>query len=298
MKTKEVIFIISAFLVCCVVNAQSIDTASVWRVNSSIWEPGVEMRYSFYKDYIDGDTTVNGIEYLKIYLSGYDRIEWIPTPYNNYYNHVFHGFLREEDHKWYTLCGDQDKLLFDFTLEVNDTVYSAFTFTMNVPITIAAIDSVMVGPSYKKRFLLNNEYGAEYIIEDIGATSGLFENMVFFEWDSELICFATNGISLWGASTEACDLNVNIAENQNTDQVIRVFPNPAQTEARIFIPVFSSETNLQYALYNYSGRLVEAGIIASAPLIISRRGLASGFYILVIADRNRMILGKTKLGFN
>ena len=61
---------------------------------------------------------------------------------------------------------------------------SAFTFSMD-PITITAIDSILIDSEYRKRYYLSVEFGAEYIIEGIGATSGLFENMEFFEWESE-----------------------------------------------------------------------------------------------------------------
>jgi hypothetical protein len=232
MKLQIGLFIFSALMLSFIIQAQSIDTSSEWRVNSGYLDL-MTIHYEFYKDYIEGDTTINTIQYLKIYKSGYGYFDYYPNPCYYYFNHLLHGFLREENNKWFTCNGDQDLLLFDFNLAVNDTVHSAYTFSMG-PIIITQIDSVIIDSAYKKRFHLNiADNGAEYIIESIGATTGLFEDMVFFEWSSELVCFAKNGISLWGSQTEDCDLNVTVRENKNTSQACIVYPNPTSKSVTI-----------------------------------------------------------------
>jgi hypothetical protein len=238
MRTLVSLIFLSAFLLSFTSSAQSIDPASEWRVNFSYWDPGHEIHEEFYRDFIDGDTTINAITYAKVYKSGYTRIEWIPNPANYYYSHVLHGLIREENHKWYIYdLGEQtDKLLFDFTLGVNDTVHSACTHANQQPILVTSVDSVPVDNHYKKRFHLNIPFGAENYIEDIGAASGLFENMVYFEWDSQMICFAKNGISVWGAATDSCDLNVAIGEKKDFSREIAVYPNPARDYAYVPIP--------------------------------------------------------------
>jgi hypothetical protein len=267
---------------------QSIDPASEWRVDSYVADPP-EYRYECYKDYIDGDTVINGVAYLKIYRSGYERVDLGPNSWYLYFTRGLHGFLREENHKWYTFFNDQDQLLFDFTMEVNDTVTSAFTFPlMGAPILVTAIDSVMVDGANKIRFHINPEFGAEYIIEDIGATSGLFENMSFFEWGSELICFAKNSISLWGTSTDSCDLDVSLPEKKIQNQGISVYPNPAGDYTNVFIPPGFREANI--SLMDPFGRIVlHQSQIANGVVKIPLTSLTSGLYqVLVETDQKRL----------
>jgi hypothetical protein len=281
MKNQKVLFIISAVLVALTIEAQSIDSSSAWRVNSSVCDPGHEIHYGFYKDYIDGDTTINGKDYLKIYQSGYTKIDWIPNPSYNYFTHVFHGLLREENHRWYTFLENRDQLLFDFTLEVGDTVHSACTFLLNQTIIVDTIDSVMVGQSYKRRLHLNNEYGANYLIEGIGASSGLFEQMIFFEWESGLVCFAQNGVSVWGSSSAECNLNIGIEENPKNHEVVRVFPNPATDFTYVAIPPNITGANI--SLTDVYGRIIFnrsnfSGTVLQLPL----SSAPPGFYSILV----------------
>jgi hypothetical protein len=241
------LLLLAAFLFPFAVNSQTIDPASEWRVNHSVWNPGVAIYYYYYKDFIDGDTVIGSHQYDKVYESGYVHVDWIPNPYDYYFHHQLHGFLREENDKWYTIDdNDQDALLFDFTLGVNDTVYSVFTYATDSPLVVTAIDSVLIDSVYRKRLYLNTDpdFGAQYMIEGIGATSGLFENMVFFEWNSELVCFAKNGESLWGATTEECDLTVNIPEKQGDQTACPVYPNPAHDFTVLSIPSGSRKTSV------------------------------------------------------
>jgi len=269
---------------------QSIDTVSVWRINSAIWEPGVESKVFHFKDFIDGDTTINSINYYKVYQTGYWYYSWPPYPNYFFFTHIFHGFLREENNKWYTSDGLDDLLLYDFTLDVNDTVISAFTFTSGDPIIVTVIDSVLIESEYKKRFHLNLEYGAEFIIEDIGASSGLFENMAFFEWDSELVCFAKNGESLWGIPTEECELNVSINEDKPIKSELLIFPNPASNYFYIKLPKGRS---FNVKIFDSFGRLIFEKInTETEQLMFSVEKYSPGCYFLQIEDDSILIREK------
>jgi len=218
-------------------------------------EPGY-MTQSYYRDYIDGVTTIDSVEYYNVYSSGYSTFNWGPP---TYFSQSFHGYLREQNNKWYTyiISENQDALLFDFNLGVNDTVLSAFTFTeFGNPVIVTSVDSILVDGEFMKRMHLNFEEGGggEYIIEGIGATSGLFENMYFFEWGSELVCFAIEGNSLWGASTEECDLAVNINENQGNAGPCSIYPNPVEDFTMLTIP--SGLKNVTFKLIDLVGRIV------------------------------------------
>jgi len=291
MKTLTLLIIALASLASISIKGQSIDTASIWRINSSIWEPGVEIRYNYFKDYIDGDTTINSKQYLKVYKSGYQYIDWIPNPYYNYFQHELHGFLREENNKWYTYDGNQDKLLFDFTMTVNDTVFSAFTIPLSDPIIITAIDSILIDSVYKKRFHLNIAFGAQYIIEDIGATTGLFENMEFFEWDSKLVCFAKNGISLWADSTLECNLNVNVSETKTNIGSVTLYPNPADDYTILSIPLDFNMPNI-LLLDSFGKTVFNKSNVRDKTIKIQLSTFPKGLYLFLVNNGDKKQLMK------
>jgi hypothetical protein len=261
----------------------NLDPASEWRVNYQMsFYPG-DFYNNLYRDFIDGDTIINSIKYNKIYSSGYSYEGVFPTGDIHYFDHLLHGFLRAENNKWYTYYENQDALLYDFTLEINDTVYSAYTDFIDGPVSVTDIDSVLVGGENKKRLHLNG-YGAESIIEDIGATSGLFENMVFFEWYSDLVCFAKDGISLWGESTEECDLAVQIDEQKNNVPTFTIYPNPAEDYTLISFPPGSGKAKKISILDSY-GRIVFQKSEESNPeLIIPLYCYRPGLYLVLIEN--------------
>jgi len=287
MKTQKNIFALLMLIVSFTIQAQTIDPASEWRVNYTYWEPELFVDHYFYKYFINGDTIIDSKDYLKIFKSGYFYRDMTQEPDYNYFENIFSGFLLAENDKWFVFEGNQEMLLYDFNLNVDDTVYSAYSSNPEnpeVPIIITAIDSVVVNNIYKKRFHLNLENGAGYIIEDIGATSGLFENMFFFNSLSELICFAENGISLWGASTEECDLAVLINESNALINPCTIFPNPAQDFTRLIIPDGFGE--VACTLIDLFGRIVYQGSFESPSTNnIQLSPYLSGIYLAIIETK-------------
>ncbi len=287
MKTQNFLFAVLLFLISFSIQAQTIDPVSEWRVNYTLWEPELFVDHYFYKYFINGDTMINSKDYLKIFKSGYFYRDMKQEPDYNYFENIFSGFLLAENDKWYVFEGDQEMLLYDFSLNVNDTVYSAYSSNpenLEEPIIVAAIDSVVVNNLYKKRFHLNIDNGAEYIIEDIGATSGLFENMFFFNTQSELICFAENGISLWGASTEECDLAVFLNESNVLINSCTILPNPAQDFTRLIIPDGFGE--VACTLIDLFGRIVYQGSFESPSTNnIQLSPYLSGIYLAIIETK-------------
>ena len=285
MKAQNLLFATLLLVISQLMQAQTIDLSSQWRVDYSEWDPFC-IYHSYYKDFIDGDTVINSIPYLKVYSSGYSYTEYVPYGFYEYFEHSLHGFLREENNKWYTYdfkYGRGDILLFDFNIGVNDTVFSAYTFIVDQPPIITAVDSIMVDGEYKKRMHLNFEEdeGAEYIIEGIGATSGLFENMVFFQWGSELVCFAKDGISLWGATTEDCDLAVDIGEHSHKYTFCSISPNPCHDYINLsFSKVYNQ---ISFTLINALGKILRQEIIESPTSIrIRMDGYHPGIYFAII----------------
>jgi hypothetical protein len=255
MKTQSLLSALLLVFASITIEAQTLDPVSEWRVDAFIFDPGYYDN-TYYKDFIDGDTIINNLEYYKVFRSGYKITEWKSPGWLTYFEHSFHGFIREQNNKWHTFYQGQDEILVDFTLNVGDTVVNAFTPSYGRFLVVTAIDSVIIDGEYKKRLHLNGYevLGAEYIIEGIGQSTGLFENMLFFEKGSSLVCFAKEGNSLWGASTEECDLAVNINENRGNTDPCEVFPNPAKDFTLLTIP--SGLKNVTCKLIDLVGGIV------------------------------------------
>lgn len=286
MKTQKFHLILLLLFISFNGYGQTIDPESEWRVNHQYAAPENVFNV-FYRDFIDGDTVINSIEYYKIYGSGYSYEGLIPTGNIHYFDHSLHGFLREENDKWYTYYVNEDNLLFDFTLDINDTVHSAYTSFIDEPITISDIDSILVDGVYKKRMRLTYDFmqGDKYIIEGIGATTGLFENIVFIEWWSELVCFAKNGISLWGASTEDCDLAININEIVQKQSPCSVSPNPAIDFTTLTIP--DNLGKVSFTLIDMIGWMVYQDFFESPSANkIQLTSYHSGIYLAVIESNS------------
>lgn len=230
-------------------SAGDIDTLSQWRVDDRHDFPPWGSVYDHFKYYISGTMTIDSQEYFKIYKSGYSY----ENPSNpSYYEHEYFGGLREEDNRWYTPSG----LLYDFTMSVGDTVESITT--LGATITVISVDTILVDGSAKRRLQLDNAgwgYGEEYIIEDVGATTGLFEALLFFENESELGCYAIDYTPLWlNPEWSSCDLTVSIVE---VDEVrdMSIYPNPFTTSTTLQYEL-TEPSHVQLAIYNAIGEEV------------------------------------------
>ena len=118
------------------------------------------------------------------------------------------------------------------------------------------------------------------------------------EYHNSLVYFR-KGSEIWGTpvATDCSVLTGSEIREFSNQPDITVIPNPAETEARVFLHGFNPGENLFYSLYNYSGLKVYEGKSISNPFILHRNGRASGLYVLVISDMKGKIQGKTKIIF-
>lgn len=152
---------------------------------------------------MNGDTTVNNVQYHKLYLE---------TKNTNNPQTQLTGFLREQNKEVYYIGGDflslndccdnTELLLYDFNTQVGDTiVHTPDSILYSV---VLDIDSVQIDGIFRKRYIVNNpklySQNPDYIIEGIGSVkSGLLGSITDrptclgpINW--EHICFEENGI--------------------------------------------------------------------------------------------------------
>jgi hypothetical protein len=199
MRTKN-LFI---GFVCCVVlqaNAQTtnntiVNENSVWNILSIETTDGHEPFFPRHtmKIYFDGDSTLNGKTYKKVFHCFDDEFCQYPT---------FEGLIREENQRTYSVFPNktEEYLLYDFSVEVGDTIKF---YTPRVSIEeeeefrtffrkVHSIDYVDVNDVLKKKITLthpNSETITDIWIENIGSLYDFYTIIHMVGYSKVLSCY-------------------------------------------------------------------------------------------------------------
>jgi len=220
------------------------DSNAVWGMSSGCGDMINQCgNFVYNKLYYDGDTVISGYSYKKIAMQNGTETNGsccgIPYPYSGGL-----GFLRQNTSGRKVYWRDQwmtsDTLLYDFTLNVGDTLTGFLNCGNSPPLTVFSIDSILVGSSYRKRINFDSiTMCAEYysIIEGIGGTTGLGIPLCTapFQNGNWLLCFSINSNIIY-TSSPPCSLDT-IPCGQlptgiddllfQTRKIVSVFPNPS-----------------------------------------------------------------------
>lgn len=142
-----------------------------------------------------------------------------------------------------------EKLLYDFNLQVGDTVKG---YIGNFEPIVQSIDSVLVGSHYRKRWIIDSSYYFVYMIEGIGSTYGLLEEIpppVTDLADYTLSCFQDDTITY--NSVGNCQLITSLSEKQKLKPGL--YPNP--TSAVIHVKTRQELQRIE--VYNLQGQKVQ-----------------------------------------
>ena len=242
------------------------DSNAWWRVSTGADNGSGTWLTSEYDYYINGDTSITGQKYHKIYKSG-GTINNVTSQFIKYV-----GAIREDSMRhiyMYTLPpGASEALLYDFNMKVGDTLPSLLIndpysiISPNGPNYVYGIDSILIGANYRKQFLIACDTGAkakpfDSIIEGIGSSMGLLEEIEKLpESSASLDCFRQNSITIYPHFGDSCQLYyVGINEVVLNREVITAFPNPANTGVTISYQLQSGQANGMLRLYNSMGQL-------------------------------------------
>lgn len=202
-----------------------------------------EVDYSFPDDpalsnceiYINGDTSINNFIYHKLMIIG----EWN-------YNYPFYisgeqlfGILwqdtsskkvyyRDKNSMSCTTC---DSLLYDFNLQVGDTVINNSYFMQSgATLFVNSIDSILINGSYRTKYRIEDalhQLNGVEIIEGIGSTLGGFYQYDYFEQYYRLDCFSVDNISLYSYPGFSCSpLIANDLYLNDIDNSVSIYPIP------------------------------------------------------------------------
>nr|NQU92736.1 T9SS type A sorting domain-containing protein [Bacteroidota bacterium] len=173
------------------------------------------------------------------------------------------------------------ELLYDFSLEVGDSYVSDWT-TGGYELIVAEIGYIeLSNGEMRKYWSFEDDYGTEYwprIIEGIGMESGLFQDMIQFEWHSSLWCVQKDEIQLFG---NECYGYVG-EKGMDMPSTFHIYPNPAKGYFRLIVPA-----NIQspvVTIYDLTGRVMLEGSNLLKDAVIDITGLAPGIYMVVIGS--------------
>lgn len=299
-KMKIRLFVCAVLISLCAQGQSSMyhpfpDSVAYWRERevSVIWTPSPCTVNDDYVLFINGDTLIGVNTYHKLYSSGFMSAS-CPPPGFSYFNE-YRGAFRQDTilrRVYYVpVSAANDTLLYDFNLNLGDTLPMTYNYgTGNV---VIGIDSVLVGTSYHKRYLLSPLFqpsGADTsyaLIEGIGSTFGFYWSIQpFFEGGSFLNCFRNNGQDYpWNSN---CEFDVRIGENGGEQSETNIYPNPMLYQA-----TFKSQPILESAtltIYNSLGQVVRVmGNLSGQTVVITRDELTAGLYYFQVVDKDGLV---------
>jgi hypothetical protein len=230
---------------------------------------------------IDGDTLYQGILYHKL-----REIGSLYLPINFY-----KGAFRDDSiHRKVFFLPNSDtveQLLYDFNLQIGDTLRTYNTKKTYSRIRIIGLDSILIGSDYRKRWLLSGDHTDAEIIEGIGSTYGFLDLLMpLIEGHPYLTCFSENNKSLYPIynANEGCPLISSVKiENKSLD--FEVYPNPSNG----IFTLFSKEKELIIEFYSITGQQIHPIILGSQ---INMTAFHKGIYFIKVSTTEISILKK------
>ncbi|MBA3683302.1 MAG: T9SS type A sorting domain-containing protein, partial [Bacteroidetes bacterium] len=233
--------------------------------------------------YINGDTLINGNRYYKQQKITVSTLPW-PTPSGP-------SYIREDPTLKQYLYNPQtntETVQYDWNQYLSLSVGSPFPSTS---CTVTAIDSVLLGTRYLKRWHGPNSSGTStnvatpapsFIVEGIGEiTDNICVTAIHSSY--RVNCFLKqNNLLNFNLSSNCSNLNANgISENIINEKGLFIFPNPATDQLNLS---FDAEgANLEkICIYNAIGQLVREEDInlKNKTGIINITDLPNGVYLL------------------
>jgi hypothetical protein len=182
-----------------------------------------------------------------------------------------------------------DQLLYDFTLEVGDTLKSYYA-CQGYTLILSAIETVTLhnGESRKKFVFQEGLYNIFYI-EGIGGGLGIVQPLVMFEHQNRtLYCVKEGSEDIWG---EECSTVFADIENE-TETAILIFPNPVEDILNVNLSDFPESTLYSFEVFDLNSNLILIAKLSASKNVISLTNLPPGFYFYKIKGKSCLRNGK------
>ncbi len=230
------------------------DSNAVWNFNYQSYCFSQGQANDNYSIVISGDTIIKNQTYLKLHTP---FVQALSIGGCGSRTIGYKGAFREDiaNKKVYFVppLDSTEKLIYDFTLQVGDLINGYLQ--LHSPDTVLSIDSVLVGNSYRKRWLINRCYNISYI-EGIGSTYGFFGQSPGCATDFpgfSLYCFQQNGQSIYPSTAIGCQIITSIKNIESDYRAIDISPNPSF--GVVHIDALNPIENV--LIYNMKGQLLK-----------------------------------------
>jgi hypothetical protein len=211
-----------------------------------------------------------------------------------------------------------ERVLYDYTLNIGDTVRPPNYCGYNPVCWVIGIDSTTIDSRwYKIWHFVGSYFGGPsidldyYVIEGIGSTNGYYfpiDPYPEFEHSEQLTCFSNSGsvcplsnpVPSWGLlgdiyfdDTSSClipTLSTSYVSTKNKNAV--VFPNPINETSKIVFPYSISSGSL--VILNDVGQVVKSSFQNKEEVLVCDKIRVPGIYIYRVTDNEsgKMFTGK------
>ena len=210
------------------------DSLVKWVMRYEYVDPGV-CHEVYYFDYrMIGDTSIGGNSYKKIYSENlYLTYSQFGTPgcSNPPVNRYISAFRQDTLNKkaYLLLPGlSSDTLLYDFSLNVGDTLFSIVNdFTLGCANfnVINALDSVLVDGVYCQWQKFSN--CVDGYVEGVGSLNDPFQAHSITEGSYNLVCLKRDTSVIFDQTSYGVFCNIYSSVNENVSPTLLIYPSPA-----------------------------------------------------------------------
>ena len=267
------------------------DSNAVWSEINGLNDPPWRIYHLF--GLLNQDTVIDSIKYNKLF-SFSDTI--FIEENANYIGGIREDSLKRVYYKGknvfesyiYDSHPDEEKLLYDFALNVGDTfkLNQSYAFFEENFLIVSKIDSLLINNKYRRRINFGHDSTnlIEVWVEGIGnIPRGLLytsdPSMATCDFNNTLICYKQNDTLLYMDSTYSkCYFYYDaIKENKIFEKNIKIFPNPVTD---ISILDFSKFNDIEFInIYSLEGTLVkQINTKGKNKIIINRKDYLPGMY--------------------
>lgn len=263
------------------------DSNAIWNEYSIHVEYPQNVAYKIRYGII-GDTVINSKTFSKVY-------RLINDTCLNINNAVYFGAIREEDKQIFTITtyhGEQEILLYDFSKEIGDTIYSnSPEGYMAYPVIVSNIDTVeLFDGSNRRRYWLEGVYFSyleECWIEGFGSIHGMFSpifELLTNYYEPHLSCFKQDDYTVYlnNFSCDKCFCSLGTSINDINEFQIQIYPNPFSDQ----INIESKNEYSEIRIYNSNGKIIQKFNRSTYPTKIDLGELSEGLYFIQLIGKD------------
>jgi hypothetical protein len=236
-----------------------------------------------------GDVYLNeGLEYIEL-LQNYEAVfesfeDNVVVNYPLLDDAELRGVFRIEDSRVYfkEAFSSSEFLLYEFDLDVGDTLPLSFINNFSVPIVVAEIDTLYFdGVPHRRYSLEGSSVFYDELIEGVGNINGPIQHLgLGIDISHTLVCFSLDGNSQFPDSSAECSSNtvMSVDELYPKENSIAVYPNPSR--GKVTIQINSNQLITQFILFDTVGKELKRRMVSDDYIELEREQLPQGIYYL------------------